>query len=212
MDAAVPLGRLAGIWRYPVKSLAWEPLTTAEFDERGMLGDRAAALFVTTPERPRSGKTLRGKEQPRFHTLADAAAARRVAGEAALELEVRDDGPYFDAAPVSLVFDRWLEELEALCGVVCEPLRFRPNLFARALQPLPREADLTGVRLRVGGALLRVSRPIVRCVTPSYDLVTAESSQELLRTLVQKRDNLMGVYCTVESPGSVTLDDTLEVL
>jgi MOSC domain-containing protein len=212
MDAAVPLGRLAGIWRYPVKSLAWEPLPTAEFDGRGMLGDRAAALFVTTPERPRSGKTLRGKEQPRFHTLADAAAAQRVADETALELEVRDEGPYFDAAPVSLVFDQWLDELEALCGMVCEPLRFRPNLFARALQPLPPEAGLSGVRLRIGSALLQVSRPIVRCVTPSYDLVTAESSQELLRTLVQKRNNLMGVYCTVESPGSVTLGDTLEVL
>jgi uncharacterized protein len=212
MDLSAPLGTLAGLWRYPIKSLAPQPLGEAEFDERGLAGDRAAALFVTTPERPRSGKTLRGKEQPLFHTLSDAAAAQRVANRSALELELAEDGPYFDAAPVSLVFDCWLAELEALCGLPIEPLRFRPNLFARALCPLPPEAELTGLRLRVGGVVLQVTQPIVRCVTPSYDLATGESSQELLRTLVQKRGNLMGVYCTVELPGSVALDDTLMAL
>jgi uncharacterized protein YcbX len=207
MDLRSPLGTLTDLWRYPVKSLAPEPLASVDLDERGLAGDRAGALFVATPDRPRSGKTLRGKEQPLFHTIADAPAAADLAQQSHLELELHEDGPYFDAAPVSLVFDCWLAELEALCGMRAEPLRFRPNLVARALQPLPPEADLTDMRLRIGSSVLRVIEPIVRCVTPSYDLITGESSPHFLRTLVQQRGNLMGVYCSVESPGSIALGE-----
>jgi uncharacterized protein YcbX len=207
MDLRTPLGTLTDLWRYPVKSLAAEPLTNAHLDERGLVGDRASALFVATPDRPRSGKTLRGKEQPLFHTLPDAPAAADLAHQSHLDLELLEDGPYFDAAPVSLVFDCWLAELEAMSGMRVESLRFRPNLVARALQPLPPEADLTDMRLGIGTCVLRVIEPIVRCVTPSYDLVTGESSPEFLRALVQQRANLMGVYCSVESPGSIALSD-----
>jgi uncharacterized protein YcbX len=209
MDLRSPLGTLTDLWRYPVKSLAPEPLASVDLDERGLAGDRAAALFVATPDRPRSGKTLRGKEQPLFHTIADTPAAADLARRSHFDVELHEDGPYFDAAPVSLVFDRWLAELEALCGMRAEPLRFRPNLLARALQPLPPEADLTGMRLRIGSSVLRVIEPIVRCVTPSYDLITGDSSAAFLRALVQQRGNLMGVYCSVESPGSIALGEEL---
>jgi uncharacterized protein YcbX len=68
------------------------------------------------------------------------------------------------------------------------------------------------VRLRAGNVVLRVLEPIVRCVTPSYDLETGASSTELLRALVHLRANLMGVYCAVERPGALALGDGLETL
>ena len=40
------LGRLAAIWRYPVKSLRGERLTHARVAESGIVGDRSSALFV----------------------------------------------------------------------------------------------------------------------------------------------------------------------
>lgn len=39
------LGRITGIWRYPVKSMAGEPLEEAIVTLRGLLGDRAYALI-----------------------------------------------------------------------------------------------------------------------------------------------------------------------
>ncbi|MFN8625943.1 MAG: MOSC domain-containing protein [Candidatus Binatia bacterium] len=38
------IGRIGGLWRYPVKSLAGEPLVSAMLDETGIIGDRRWAL------------------------------------------------------------------------------------------------------------------------------------------------------------------------
>ena len=211
MSAATqPMGTVTGLWRYPVKALAAQALQATYVDEDGIAGDRRAALFVTTPGKARSDKTLRGKEQPRFHTIADVGLARTLATP--LDLELRDEGPYFDARPVSLIFDRWLEELQHICGRPIAALRFRPNILVRARGEVPPEADLVGLRLRAGNVLLRVLEPITRCVTPSYDLETGASSTEILRGLVHVRGNLMGIYCSVEQPGALALGDGLQVL
>jgi MOSC domain-containing protein len=207
MNDSRPLGTLAALWRYPVKSLAPEPLTSVTVTSKGLAGDRGSALFVNTPEHARAGKTLRGKEQPRFHTLEDREAAYDLARDAALDVEVREDGPYFDAMPVSLVFDRWLDHLGTLVGFAPEPLRFRPNLLVRATDAIPPEVDFVGRELRVGSVVLRVAAPIVRCVTPTYDLLTGESNAEFHRILVNQRGNLMGIYCTVEQPGEIAVGD-----
>jgi hypothetical protein len=102
--------------------------------------------------------------------------------------------------------------LEKLCGRTLEPLRFRPNVLVRASTNVPPEAALVGLRLRAGSAVLRVLEPITRCVTPSYDLETGASSTEILRALVNLRANLMGVYCSVEQPGAIALDDGVHTL
>lgn len=210
MISPAELGAVAGLWRYPVKSLAGQALQSAFFDESGLAGDRRSALFLTTPDHPRTGKTVRGKEQPRFHTANSAGIARKLAPS--LDFDVRDDGPYFDARPVSLIFDRWLEELADICGRHVEALRFRPNVLVRASAPIPPEAGLVGLGLRAGNVVFRVLEPIVRCVTPSYDLETGESSTEILRGLVHVRGNLMGVYCSVEQSGALTLGDGVHAL
>jgi len=204
------LGTVTGLWRYPIKSLAAQPLHSAYADERGIEGDRRAALFVATPGAPREGKPLRGKEQPRFHTVDTTQDARRLAEP--LDLRFHDEGPYFDARPVSLIFDTWLAELQQLAGHDVEPLRFRPNLYARAATKIPPESDFVGARLRAGSVVLRVLEPIVRCVTPSYDLSTGASSTSLLRALVHLRGNLMGVYCSVERAGTVAIADDVQIL
>jgi uncharacterized protein YcbX len=210
MRGRYDLGAVSGLWRYPVKSLAAEALQTAFVDERGISGDRRSALFVATPGNARTGKPLRGKEQPRFHLAANAGIARKYASS--LDLELRDDGPYFDARPVSLIFDRWLRDLSEICQMHVEALRFRPNILVRAAGAVRPEAEFTGARLRVGGVVLNVLEPIVRCVTPSYDLETGESSTDLLRGLVHVRGNLMGVYCAVEGPGALAVGDAVEIV
>jgi len=209
MNATHPLGSIAALWRYPVKSLAGEALERVHVDAEGLAGDRRRALFVTVPEHARSGKTYRGKEDRRLHTLPDADAALAL-GSPKLALMLRDDGPFFDAGAVSLLLDLWLRDLERRVGLELEPLRFRANLFVKA-DPVCTlgEDDLVGAELQNGSVVLRVVSTIERCVTPSYDLRTGEPNTAVQRVLVRERDNCMGVYCRVERPGTLAVGERL---
>jgi uncharacterized protein YcbX len=208
MTGRHPLGSVAHLWRYPVKGLAAEPLQRSYVGPAGLAGDRGAALFVTADGHARSGKTFRGKEHNLLHTVAGAEDAVDLAAARGVAVELRADGPHFDDAPVSVIFDRWLAEAEDLLGYALDPLRFRPNLFVAAAPDFSTlEADLIGVRLRAGTTVLRVVAPIGRCITTTYDLATGESDPDVLRTVARFRNNIMGVYCEVEVPGDVCAGD-----
>ncbi len=43
-ETATKVGSVSSLWRYPIKSMMGEELTSAEITERGILGDRAYAL------------------------------------------------------------------------------------------------------------------------------------------------------------------------
>lgn len=207
-----PLGNVAHLWRYPIKALAAEALARAEVVATGFAGDRASALFVTTPQRPRSGKTYRGKEHPLLHTVATATAAADLAAERELDVAWRDGGPYFDLDPVSLLFDTWVAELEAIVDMPLDPLRFRPNIFARAASGfLASEAALVDRVLRVGSVRLKITQPIHRCVTTTYDTATGASEPRVLAHIARDRRNEMGVYASVLTPGTIGAGDALEI-
>lgn len=180
----------------------------------GIAGDRTAALVVVSSGHSRTGKTYRGKENAQLHTVDSVerglTAAQRAGVTAA---RVDADARYFDVHPISLIFDTWLAALDAFTGGTAEPLRFRPNLVATAAPGFARrEADLVGARLRVGGVELVVVKPIVRCVTPSYDLETGERDGALAKALAVDLGNTMGIYCTVARPGGIATGDRIELL
>ncbi|MFN2460932.1 MAG: MOSC domain-containing protein [Candidatus Velthaea sp.] len=207
------IGSVAALWRYPVKSLAREELVRAEVRAEGFAGDRTSALIVATPDHPRAGKTFRGKEHNGLHVLRDASAAVEAARGAGVTLEVAAGERYFDARPVSLIFDRWLRDVEALVGHPLDPLRFRPNIFAHAAQGFNRpESAMVGMTLGAGTVVLGVVDTIRRCVTPTYDVATGEPEPALLRAIAQQRDNTIGIYCTIIRPGTVARGDALVAL
>jgi uncharacterized protein YcbX len=199
------LGSVTALYRYPIKSLHAEALTAAAVDAGGFVGDRAHALIVQTPGHARSGKTYRGKENRRLHLVGTFGAAETLARGAGLDVEEAVEQPhYFDAEPVSIVFDSWLRELETLAGRDVDPLRFRPNIVAAsAPQFTQSEHDLVGTTLHIGDVTLDVVSPITRCVTPSYDVHTGEPDPALQRTIVTQRGNIMGIYCRVVTPGTI---------
>jgi hypothetical protein len=205
------LGTIAALWRYPVKSLKAEPLTRATVLADGLDGDRTAALVVETPTHARAGKPYRGKESPYLHLTADPATAASYAADARVMVTLDRSQPrWFDAGAVSLLFDLWVHDVEALAGEVLDPLRWRPNVFVRAAPGFAqREAALVGTALRAGTALLRVVRPIRRCVTPTYDVATGEALPLVLEAVAARRDNVVGVYCEVVTPGAVAVGDAL---
>ncbi|MFY9610149.1 MAG: MOSC N-terminal beta barrel domain-containing protein [Blastocatellia bacterium] len=53
------VGPLAGLWRFPVKSMTGERLEQAELTERGLLGDRAYALIDADTGKVVSAKSVR---------------------------------------------------------------------------------------------------------------------------------------------------------
>jgi uncharacterized protein YcbX len=64
------LGRVVGIWRYPVKSMMGEELNATAVTDRGLLGDRAFALVDVE-----TGKVASAKNPRRWPTLFDFRAA-----------------------------------------------------------------------------------------------------------------------------------------
>jgi uncharacterized protein YcbX len=202
------IGRVTNLWTYPVKSLHHVAHDAIEVVEDGLLGDRRAALFVATEEHARSGKPYRGKEDNRLHLLHGPEEARDAAQDRGVDLVVRNGERYYDAGDVSLIFDRWVAEVERGLGRTLDPLRWRPNLYAAASSEFS-EKDLVGVRLQIGEVVLRVVAPTGRCVTTTYDQETGESDGEVLRFVAKSRDNTMGVYCTVEQTGKVSVGDRI---
>ena len=207
------LGTLEAIWRYPVKSLAGDALDHVRVERDGIPGDRASQLIVRAGH-TRIGKAYRGKENNRLHLTHDTSEALRTANERGVSVHV-DTGErhYFDAAEISLILDTWLRGVSAHVGRDVEYLRYRPNLFVRAVPGSDDdERAFVGRDLQLGEALLRVTQPIKRCVTTTYDLHTGESDPEILRYVAQERDNEMGVYCEVLRAGVVRIGDSLELL
>lgn len=211
-DNGVQIGTLAGIWRYPVKSLAAETLTNANISYHGVEGDRLSALFAGAGH-ARAGKTYEGIHDDRLHVWRRAGDAIADAGARGVTLAERSgEGPYHYSLPISLIFDRWIAEVEAVVGEALDPRRWRPNLLVRASGGFQKcERDLIGETLHVGAAALRVVKPIKRCMVPTYDLDGGASTPEIQTYVVRERANVMGVYCEVVAEGPVSVGDLLSV-
>lgn len=205
------IGTIAALWRYPIKSLAAQALMEVDVTPAGFAGDRASALVVTTTAHARAGKPYRGKENHLLHTVETPQAAQAFAAAADVEVVAVSGEHFFDAQPISLVFDSWLRDVEQLVGRELDPLRYRTNIFARAVAGFDdREKALVGASLAAGAVGLRVVATIGRCVTTTYDIATGQSDPAVLREVAQKRANTVGVYCTVEQPGILRPGDRIE--
>lgn len=210
MEHARAFGVVSGLWRYPIKALQAEPLERAELEHDGMTGDRRRALFVSSADHARSGKTYRGKEHCLLHTVRDPAQAQALVAERGVSLQERTDGPYFDSKPISVITDRWLAQAEQLVGFALDPLRFRPNVFVRSAAGFSYdEVELVDSTLSISGVRLVVLAPIIRCVTPNYDIATGKPDPRIQRALVGGRNNIMGVYCAVAQAGTIVRGDPI---
>lgn len=206
------LGTVDAIRRYPVKSLGGETLDGAEIGEAGIFGDRTRRLVVESGH-ARVGRDYRAIEDERLHRLHEPDRAVALAQESGIRLRVESGGRYHDASAVSLLFDRWLRELSAHVGYDVEPERFRPNLTARAADDFKLgEDDIVGATLEVGSVRLKVNKPIIRCVTITFDPNGGEPDPRILRFVAQERDAKMGVYCDVLRAGTARNGDSVRLV
>lgn len=233
------VGHVAGLWRYPVKSMAGEELDSAEVSWNGVAGDRRWA-FIRAGQ-VRSGfpwLTIRdhaelARYRPRFTEPArpDASPAR-VRTPSGAELDVADPalagelGPgvtvikqnrgVFDTMPLSLLTTQSLAALArlvgpSLAGAGLTAPRFRPNLLVDAPGPDFPEDSWVGRVLRIGGLRMRVDQRDQRCVMVTIDPVTLRRNRAVLGAIARDRDARFGVYGTTVEPGHVAVGDPVEL-
>jgi uncharacterized protein YcbX len=215
----VELGRITGIWRYPVKSMAAEALVRAEVSWHGIVHDRRWAFirpglersnfpWLTIRENPGmrhyvpSGDTVRTPSGEDLDVTDPRLAAELGAGVRV----IKQNRGVFDVAPLSLISTTTIAALGALVGRELEVQRFRPNLLVEPAGGEPWAEDgWVGRVLRIGGMRMRVDQRDKRCVMVNVDPAGTERDASVLRAIAQERGSCLGVYGTVVEPGEVSV-------
>jgi uncharacterized protein YcbX len=229
------VGRVVALWRYPVKSMAAEPLERCEVSWHGLAGDRRWA-FVRG-DQVRSGfpwLTIRERDdlihhRPRFvdpESVETSATVVRTPGgdefdvtdpDLAVRLGdvrvIKQNRGVFDTMPLSLITTQSVAGLSALVGRELEVQRFRPNLLvdARDGAAFPEDAWVGSV-LEVGGVRMRVDQRDKRCVVVTVDPQTTERDPIVLRAIARERQTCLGVYGTTVTPGTLSIGDEVTLV
>ncbi len=225
------VGRVAGLWRYPVKSMAGQALEAAEVGWHGLAGDRRWAFvqerlvrsdfpWLTMRERSELGRY-----RPRFVDesrpdksdtvvltpggaeldVADPALAAELGGGVRLMKQNRGT---FDAAPLSLISRQTVAALGGLAGLALDPRRLRANVVVD-VEAAFAEESWVGATIRFGGARMRVDQRDERCVMVNIDPVSSRRDPRVLRAIAQQRGACLGVYGTPVEPGRVSVGDAV---
>ena len=227
------VGRVAGIWRYPVKSMGAESLDAVDVSWHGLAGDRRWAFVrdgmtrsgfpwltirerpdmghyrpsFVDPDRPDASPTMVRTPSGRDLDVVDPA----LAGELGPGVRVlKQDRGVFDTMPLSLITTRTIAGLGALVGTDLDVLRFRPNLLIEPLDDTPFSEDAwVGRVLCIGGLRMRVDQRDQRCVMVNVDPVTTERDPSVLRAIARHRQACLGVYGSTVRAGRVALGDSV---
>ena len=229
-----PVGRVVGLWRYPVKSMAAEPLTQVDVSWHGFVGDRRWAFVrdgITQSGFP--WLTLRERADMRHYQPSfvdpvqpdkSATTVRTPSGavfdvtDPALGAElwpqgvrvIKQNRGIFDTFPLSLITTQTIARLGEMVGAPLDVQRFRPNILVEAAEPAPfQEDDWVNCVLRIGGMAMRIDKRDGRCVVITIDPVTTARDPTILRTVARDRQGCLGVYGTTVSPGRVAMNDSV---
>ena len=124
-------------------------------------------------------------------------------------------GSYFDAFPLLILSQASLDEMQRRApDSQFDARRFRTNLLVAgtdATDQFPEQA-WRGRRLRVGGAILRVTVECPRCVMVTHGFEDLPRDPSIMRALVSEASGNLGVYATVETSGRVAVGDAVELV
>jgi MOSC domain-containing protein len=113
---------------------------------------------------------------------------------------------------VSLINLASLRDYEAKVGARRHRRRFRSNIWFSGA-PAWSERSWVGQQLQVGGAVLRVTRPITRCPATEVNPETAERDARPLDELRQLYGHVeLGVHAQVVEGGRFAVGDAIELL
>lgn len=231
-----PVGLVAGLWRYPVKSMAPEPLAEIEGSWHGFAGDRRWA-FIRDGATPSGFPWLTLRERgdmshyvPSFVDPANPDSSRVIVlapsgavydvMDASLALElygpgvrvIKQNRGIFDTFPLSLITTQSIAALAEMVGMPLDVQRFRPNILVEATDTVPFIEDgWVGCVLRVGGMRMRIDKRDGRCAVITIDPTTAAREPSVLRTVARIRGGCVGVYGSTVQPGRIAVGDPVYV-
>lgn len=226
------VGRVAGLWRYPVKSMGAEALTDVSVSWHGFAGDRRWAFVregvarssfpwltlrergdlchyrpsFVDPDRPEESATVVRIPTGDVLDVVDPALAARI-GPSGTRV-IRQHRGIFDTFPLSLVTTQSIASLAERVGVELGVQRFRPNFLVEAAENAPFPEDFwVGRVLRIGGLRFRVDERDRRCAVITIDPETTNRDPAILRAVARDRQGCFGVYGTTVQPGRVAVND-----
>lgn len=227
-----PVGRVVGLWRYPVKSMGADARPDLDVSWHGVVGDRRWAFMrndvpqsgfpwftlrersdmshyrpgYAEPDRPEKSATfVRTPSGATFDVADPALAAELCPGGMRV---IRHDRGIFDTFPLSIITTQTIARLEEVVGVGLDAQRFRPNLLVEASDPAPfAEDNWVGHVICIGRMRMRVDKRDGRCVVITINPVTSERDPMILRAVARDRQGCLGVYGTTVEPGRVAWGD-----
>ena len=208
---------VAGLWRYPVKSLAGEAISLAELTADGIPGDRV--VHVRGPEGLRTSRRhykllgLRGTLDAAGRALIDGhawddaqalALVRQAAGDDAVVV-ASDNDERFDVLPLLVATDGAVAEFGR------DIRRLRPNMLIGGVHGLS-EREWEGCELHVGSAVIGLHSLRARCpmTTVDPDLITRDP--EVLRDIGRRFGGKLALNAFVRRPGTVRIGDAVQLV
>ncbi len=229
------VGKVTGIFRYPVKSMAPERMSSIEVGWNGLAGDRRWAFvrdglvrsgfpWLTIREHPEMWRY-----RPRFAepdkpdlsptTVVTPGGDELDVADPALAAElgfgahvIKQGRGIFDTMPLSLITTQTIDKLGSMIGSPLDALRFRPNFLVEAegTTEFPEDAWV-GAVLQIGEMRMRVDQRDKRCVIINVDPETTARDPEVLRAVARERQACLGVYGSTVQPGRVAIGDTVTI-
>ena len=208
---------VAGLWRYPVKTLAGEALDHAQLGSLGIPGDRI--VHVRGPEGVRTSRRyhrllgLRGTLSASGTPLvnghswdSDAAMAlvRAAAGDDTW-LAAYDGAERFDVLPLLVATDGAVAEFGR------DVRRLRPNILIGGVDGMA-ERTWPGSELHIGDAVIRLDSLRPRCPMTTVDPDTLERDPAVLKDIGRRFGGRLALNADVRRPGTIQVGDRVTLV
>ena len=204
------------LWRYPVKSLAGEPLEHAVITEDGIAGDRI--VHVRGPEGVRTSRRQHrmlglhgilgtdGVPLIDGHPWTDDRALALVRAAAGDDAWLASDGyGMFDILPLLVATDG------AIAAFGRDGRRLRPNIVIGGVEGLD-ERTWPGAELHIGSVVIALDSLRPRCPMTTIDPDTLERDSEVLRDIGRRFGGLLALNADVVRAGTIRVGDPVRLI
>ena len=208
---------VAALWRYPIKSLAGEALTSSRITRDGLDGDRR--VVVCGPEGVRTSRRqyrllgLHGALDDRRGPLIDghpwdSAEALRLVKAAAGDdawLEAVDAQDGFDVLPLLVATDG------AVAAFGRDVRRLRPNILIGGVPDMD-EVTWPGAELHIGNLIVRIDSRRARCPMTTVDPDSLDRDPGVLKDIGRRFGGRLALNADVVRAGTISVGDAVTLV
>ena len=208
---------VAGLWRYPVKSLAGEAVARARITADGLDGDRR--IVVRGPEGVRTSRRqyhllgLHGTLDDRRGPLIDgqpwdSGEALRLVKAAAGDdawLEAVDAQDGFDVLPLLVATDG------AVAAFGRDVRRLRPNILIGGVPDMD-EVTWPGAELHIGNLIVRIDSRRARCPMTTVEPDSLDRDPGVLKDIGRRFGGRLALNADVVRAGTISVGDAVTLV